>query len=54
MVKEKKEVIKAVKKIEPTKDRYKILAEGVYKIFDRTPNGSIVSKEAHALLAKLK
>ena len=53
MVKEKKETKKVETKV-VTKDRYKILAEGVYKIFDRTPNGSIVSKEAHALLAKLK
>ena len=50
-----KKVVKVVKvEAKVTKDRYKILTEGVYKIFDRTPNGSIVSKEAHALLAKLK
>ena len=46
---------KKVKVVKPKVDeKYKILTEGVYKIFDKTPTGSIRSKEAHALLDKLK
>lgn len=45
---------KAVKTTTKKEDRqYEILAKGVYKIFDRTPNGSVLGPQAKALLEKL-